>query len=150
MPPRTDHAQRTQRRGRGGAGSAPMRAQARVPRPPLTLPAVHRQQKRLKGFRSCLCQDPLCLDLRKRPEMLPNKMVLLPTGDKGVLSTRAMVQAFGNIPERCGNHATEKCDCTGDPRLQAMMQGVKHCCLIDDTCDCLTVTPPPTGAALPG
>ena len=103
---------------------------------------IKRKKKRLKGFRSCLCQDPLCLALRKRPEMLPNKMVLLPTGEKGVFSTRAMVQAFRNIPERCGNHATEECDCTGDNRLQVMMQGVKHCCLIDDACDCLTVPPP--------
>jgi len=143
MPPRADHAQRTQRRGRGG-GSAPTRAQASVPPPGEVLTStIKRKKKRLKGFRHCLCQDALCLELRKRPEMLPNKMVLLPTGDKGVFSTRAMVQAFGNIPERCGNHATEKCDCTGDPRLQAMMQGVKHCCLIDDACDCLTVTPPP-------
>ena len=94
MPPRADHAQRTQRRGRGG-GSAPTRAQASVPPPGEVLTStIKRKKKRLKGFRHCLCQDALCLELRKRPEMLPNKMVLLPTGDKGVFSTRAMVQAL--------------------------------------------------------
>ena len=58
---------------------------------------IKRKKKRTTGLRNCFCQDPLCLELRKRPEMLPNKMVLLPTGEKGVFSTRAMVQAFGSI-----------------------------------------------------
>ena len=110
--------------------------------PPPGAPIKRKKKRKTPGLRNCFCQDPLCLELRKRPEMLPNKMVLLPTGEKGVFSTRAMVQAFRNIPERCGNHATEECDCTGDNRLQVMMQGVKHCCLIDDACDCLTVPPP--------